>query len=490
MQICYLSLMDINSKTLSISFFWSFLEQGGSSVVSLIVQIILARLLLPDAFGIMAILLVIINVINTLAQSGFGSALIQKKDANAITFSTAFWLSMALSFLLYAIVFFIAPFVDNIYSMPELSNYIRILGLSVFLDSFNSIQRSYLQKELQFKALFKANFAALLIGASIGIFLAFSGFGVWSLIAQTLSQAVVACVALLIQIPWKPTLDFDLNDARLLFNYGWKICLTGVLNTFYTGLSELVIGRTNTATELGLYSQGRKWPNAAMGAVNNALQNVLFPALSELQDDMTAFRSAIKKALTNGFYITAPVCFLATLISEPIIALLLGESWLPCTLIFQFSCLGYVLLMPQVVNLRAYMALGNSGLYLKLQLIKVVSGALIFCAVAILSNNIYIVSASVLTHTTLSVLFVDMFPAKRIHGVGAMEQLKIISPTIGLSLIASAFAAPICFLSISYLAKLIIQIIVFATIYLLGSKIIKHKGLLSCTALLKQLIGQ
>lgn len=479
-----ISNMVVNSKTLSASLFWSFLEQGGSSIVSLVVQIILARLLLPDVFGVMAILLVFVNLINTLAQSGFGSALVQKKDATRISFSTAFWLSMALSLILYIITFIVSPFLAEIYSMPELTTYLRVLGLLVFLDSFNSIQRSFLQKQLQFKALFRASFLALSVSACIAILMALKGFGIWALIAQTLTQAIAACIILLIQVPWKPSLDFKLRDAKALFDYGSKICLTGVLNTFYTGLSELVIGKTNSPTELGFYSQGRKWPNAAMGAANNALQNVLFPALSELQDNLTAFRSAIKRMLSSGFYLTCPICFLAAIISEPIIALLLGETWLPSTLIFQFSCLGYVLLMPQVVNLRAYMALGNSGLYLKLQIIKVVSGAFLFSLVAVLSKNIYIVSAVVLAHTVLSVLFVDMVPAKRVHGVGAIEQLAIILPTVLLSSVASAISFPIQFLNLGYLPQLLIQVIIFTAIYLAGSKVINHPGLSDCLSIL------
>lgn len=478
--------MAINSKTLSISFFWSFLEQGGSSIVSLLVQIILARLLLPDAFGVMAILLVIINLVNTLAQSGFGSALIQKKNASRITFSTAFWLSMALSLVLYIAVFFISPFIAEIYKMPDLVLYIRILGLSVFLESFNSIQRSFLQKDMQFKSLFRANFFAITFGAAVSIAMALAGFGIWSLIGQVLSQAGTACIILLVQIPWKPSFNFDSNDARFLFDYGWKVCLTSVLNTFYIGLSELVIGKSNTAAELGFYSQGRKWPIAAMGAMNNALQNVIFPALTELQDDKAAFKSAIRKALSSGFYIICPICFLATIVAEPIVALLLGSDWLPCVLIFQFTCLGYVLLMPQVLNLRAYMALGHSGLYLKLQTIKVVSGALIFCLVAIISKNIYVVSAAVLIHTSLCILLVDMAPAKRIHGVSALEQVRIILPTIALSIAASAIAAPIQVLHLDYLPQMIIQIIVFLVVFFSISKFTHHSGLNECLNILKQ----
>ena len=482
--------MAITSKKLSLSFFWSFLEQGSSSLISLLVQIVLARVLAPDAFGIMAILLVVINLVSTISQSGLGSALIQKKDATETTFSTAFWLSLAISASLYCIIFFCSPLIEKAYSMPNLTIYLKILGLSVFFDSINSIQRSLLQKEMMFKSLFRANFLSILIGASVGIFMAFSGFGVWSLIFQTISQAIIACIILFVQLPWKPSFVFNLHESKELFGYGWKICFTGILNTLYTGLSELVIGKTNTVAELGYYSQGRKWPNAAMGAVNNALQNVLFPALSTLQNDVPAFQAAIRKMLLAGFYITAPICCLSAVVTEPLIAILLGESWLPCTLIFQFACIGYVFLMPQVVNLRAYMALGYAGLYLKLQIIKVVSGSILFCFVAFVSHNIYIVAAIVLLHTTCCVLFVDMHPAKKIHGIGTLEQLKIILPVLLLSIFCSCITSLIHLCSFDYLMELIFQVLTFSILYLAGSKLFKLPGYKECKTLLKQFLNK
>lgn len=480
--------MPVSTRKLSLSFFWSFLEQGSSSLVSLIVQIVLARLLAPEAFGVMAILLVIINVMNVVSQSGLGSALIQNRNATKVTFSTAFWLSLFFSILLYTALFLVAPLLADIYSMPDLILLLRILGLSVLFDSINSIQRSLLQKELLFKSIFRANFLAIITGAIISIFLAVYGFGIWSLIFQTICQAVTACIVLFIQTPWKPSFVFDKQEARELFEYGWKICLTGILNTFYTGLSELVIGKTNSAADLGFYSQGRKWPNAAMGAVNNALQNVLFPALSALQDDKAAFQEAIRKMLSVGFYITAPICFLSAAISEPLIAILLGNSWLPCTLIFQFACIGYVLIMPQVINLRAYMALGHSGLYLKLQIIKVFTGSLLFAFIAFVTHDIYIVAATVLVHTILCVLFVDMHPAKRIHGVGALEQLVLILPVLVLSVISFVIVYPIHFFSFSYIIQFVLQIVFFTFVYIVGSSLMNLAGYSECKNLLKRFL--
>lgn len=480
--------MQISSKTLSISFFWSLMEQGGTSIVSLLVQIILARLLAPEIFGVMAILLVINNLIITIAQSGFGSALIQKKNADGTSFSTALWLSIGLACALYCIAFFSSSFIASMYSMPDIELYIKVLALAVFLESFNSIQRAYLQKNMEFKRLFQTNFIALFLGAIAGIVLAIFGFGVWALIFQTITQALVASIVMIILVPWKPQLIFDLQEGRSLFSYGWKICISGILNTFYTGLSELVVGKSCNATALGYYSQGRKWPIAAMAAVTNSLQNVLFPAFSELQDNMEKLRFTVKKALVSGFYITAPICVLSAIIAEPIIYFLLGPTWLPCAFIFQVSCLGFVLVMPQVINLRAYMALGHSGLYLKLQSIKVVSGAILFCGVALVTKNIYLVSLAVFAHSLACILFVDMRPAKRIIGISALEQIRLIMPTILLVAISSLPTIVISITSIDYLSKMLLQVLIFILIYYICSKISHHEGLADCKSILIQLI--
>ncbi len=482
---------DMTAKSnLSKSFFWSFLEQGGSSLVALITQIILARIIAPEAFGVMAILLVINSVLSTLTQSGFGMALIQKKEATARCFSTAFWMSIIIAAALYVIIFLSSPFIAQLYAMPDLEQYIKALMALLFLDAFNSVQRAYLQKNLDFKALFNSNFLAILLGSLTGIVLALLGFGVWALIAQIAAQSLCACIVMTIQVPWKPSFDFSKKDARSLFNYGWKICATGILNTFYTGLSELILGKTTTKTDLGYFSQGRKWPVAAMGAVVNALQNVLFPVFSDLQNDAAALREAVKDALLTSSYITIPVCLLATVIAEPVIVLLLTDIWLPCVPVFQMTCLGYAFIMPQVVNLRAYMALGDSGLYLKLQIIKVVSGALLFCTVALFTENIYYVAIAVFAHTVFSVIVVDMQPAKRMHGLGRKEQLLGLLPIVTLSIVSAIFASLIPFINTEYILQMILQIVVFCSVYLLGSKVFRIPGGSNCLNAIKNLLNK
>ena len=252
----YLSIVMLMSRSSNAtSFVWSFLEQGGSKVIQLVVQIVLARLLSPEAFGVLAILLVVTQIADSVAQSGLGMALIQNSNSSDKSYSTAWWLSIGLAVVLYIAIFIGAPVIASFYKMPDLVKYLRVLGLIVFFNSANSIQRSYLQRTMNFKGIFAATTFAALASGIAGITLASLGYGVWSLVVQSLLQSVFICGVMWFQISWKPTLVFEINEARELFSYGWKICVPGILNVLYGGISELVIGRACSAGELGLYSQ-------------------------------------------------------------------------------------------------------------------------------------------------------------------------------------------------------------------------------------------
>ena len=259
---------------------WSFLEQGGSKVVTLFVQIVLARILAPEEFGIMAILLVLVNVADAVSQSGLGTALIQKSKTTDVECSTAFWLSMAVASLLFCLLFTVAPVVSAFYGERSFTPLLRVLSVVIVFNSMNSILRSRLQSAMDFKGLFKANVLAIVVSSAFGVGLALSGFGIWALVIQVVSQSACATLMLYLAASWRPSLLFDREAAKELFGYGWKICATGILNVLYMGASDLIIGKACSTGDLGYYSQGRKWPGAVVSIASNALQNVFFPVFS------------------------------------------------------------------------------------------------------------------------------------------------------------------------------------------------------------------
>ncbi len=472
------------SKTKT-AFVWSFLEQGAAKFVTLLVQIVLARLLTPEAFGILAIVLVVTNVADSIAQSGLGSALIQSDKADDGSYTTAFWMSMLVAGALFLCIQIGAPLAEAFYSMDGLAMYLRVLSIIVILNAANSIQRSYLQRSLDFRSLFLSSFTAEILSGVIGIVAAFMGCGVWALIIQSISQSVFICIAMASRVPWRPSFTFRKNEAWSLFSYGWKIAFSGVLNTLYSGVSELIVGKACTAEGLGYYSQGRKYPMAVINVVTNSIQNVMFPALAEKKGNPDAFREAARKALRLGSLIMVPTTLFCAAAAEPLVSLLLTDKWLPCVPIFQMVCISHSVLMLTLINLRAYMALGKSDLYLKLQFVKVAIGAISICGTAVITQDIYLTAFATCVSTLFNTVVVDVVPAGRVYGYPLKQQLADLLPCCVASIIAFAVAC-LCSRFLEGMAlMLVLQFVVFWILFCAAAYLLKVPGISD----LRQMLG-
>lgn len=470
------------------SLLWSFLEQGGSKVVSLVVQIVLARILSPEAFGVLAILLVVTNVADAVAQSGLGSAIIQRKTSDETTYSTAFWLSIGSAMLLFFCVLLISSAIEEFYAMPGLSGYLNVLAVVVIFNSANSIQRSILQKRMDFKSLFWTSTLAATASGVVGITGALAGWGVWALVAQSVSQSAATCVVMAAKVPWRPGFIFSKSEAGDLLSYGWKIALTSILNVFYTGISDLIVGRACSAEALGYYSQGRKYPLAVISMAMNAIQNVMFPALARRQGSQDAFVNAARRSLSTGTFVIAPLALFCASAAEPIVTLLLTEKWLPCVPIFQMVCISHSVMMLTATNLRAYMALGRSDLYLGLQAIKVAVGGVSICGVALLTGDIYLTALATCLSTLFNTLVVDTACAGSVYDYSAISQMRDIAPSV----VAAAAAALVAYLPSLAISNeailLLIQVSVFWIFYLACARLFSLQGFVDCLSIAKSMI--
>lgn len=432
------------------SFSWSLLEQGGSKAIGLLIQLILARILTPQVFGELAILLVVANIVDALAQSGFGSALIQKDNPTEIDYSTVFWLGMVFSGILYAFILLLSPLLSSFYGIGHMTGLLAVLALRLFPNVLNSIQRAHLQRSMQFRAIFFSNVSANILSGIIGIIVALLGGGIWALIFQNVFQSVISCAVMKMQVPWTPALIFDASAARSLYSFGWKISATTVLDTFYNGASEMLIGKVCTVSDLGLYSQGRKWPAAGISVMTNALQNVLFPAFSLIREDKIRLTSLLKRSTVVGGYIVIPISLFCSVASEPIVRFLLTDKWIACAPIFAITFFGSCFTFMQPLNLRTYMALGRSDLYLKLEIKKIALLAAVVGGTAILSNNIIAISASATLTGIFNVIGFDLSEAKGLHGYGRREQLLDITP-----ILASGFVSSVPTLIVKHLSCMV-----------------------------------
>lgn len=472
------------------SAFWSFLEQGGSKAVGIVVQVVLARLLLPSDFGVMAIVLVVVGIAGDLAQGGLGAALIEKQDVAESDCDTALWLSMALSALLYIAVFAIAAPISSFYGMEDLTWYIRAVAILLPINAFGSIQRSLLQKSMDFKSVFKANISAAISSGAVGVGLALAGAGIWALVAQMVVQSAVACAVMFAYVPWRPRARFDGGAAKGLYSYGWKVCATSLLGGIANNVSELIVGRACSPSDLGFYSQGRKWPTSVMSVVTNSLQNVFFPAFAEMRHDAEKLRAAISRTLAAGSYVLVGFSFMSAAIAEPFVGLLFGERWLGCVFVFQMACLSASPTILQLVNLRAYMALGESGLFLRLQARKVALLAALVWTTAILARSIDLIAAVLSATTFLSVFAVDLPPAKRMHGLGGLQQLAVFSPIFAAGVAAGLLAWTLTLTSLAYPAMLAAQIAVFMVAYLAESFLFHLPGSADALMLARRVLGR
>ncbi len=462
--------MQINSRTVTTNLFWRFMERCGAQGVTFVVSIILARLLDPEVYGTIALVTVFITILQVFVDSGFGNALIQKKDADDLDFSTVFYFNIAFSVLLYLLMFFSAPFIAKFYENEALIQIIRVLSLNVLISSVKNVQQSYVSKKLIFKKFFIVTISASIISAVIGIYMAYKGFGVWSLVAQTLSSSVVSTIILWFTVKWRPKLLFSFSRLKGLFSFGWKLLVSSLLDTTYNNLRSLIIGKMYTANDLAFYNKGKTFPNLIVTNINASIDSVLLPTMSAMQDSRDAVKAMTRRAIKISTYIMMPMMMGLAVCAQPLIELLLTEKWLFCVPYLRIFCFTYAFYPIHTANLNAIKAMGRSDLFLKLEIIKKAVG-LIF----LLSSMWFGVMAMAYTLLLTSVIsqIINSWPNKKLLDYSYLEQIKDILPQISLSSIMGVCVYCIQFINLASIITLAIQVLLGLIIYIVGSKIFK-----------------
>ncbi len=294
------------SKVLS-SLFWKLMERGGTQGIQFIVQIVLARLLLPEDYGLIALVTIFIALANVFVQSGFNTALIQKKDADEVDFSSVFYLSLFVAGLLYIVLFFTAPFIADFYRDLQLIPVIRILAITLFFGAFNSIQNAYVSRNMLFKKLFFSSLGAILVSGIIGVIAAYMGYGVWALVMQQLSNQLMITLILWFTVKWRPRLLFSLKRVKVLFSYGWKLLASSLLNTLYMNIRTLIIGRIYSPATLGFYNRGEQFPKLIVTNIDGSIQSVMLPTLAAHQDDRIRVKDMVRRSIVTSSFVLFPM---------------------------------------------------------------------------------------------------------------------------------------------------------------------------------------
>lgn len=356
--------------------YWRLLERFAAQGVQMVLTIVLARLLYPSDYGTLSLVMVFIAFANILVQNGLGQALIQKIDANQEDFSSAFYCSILISVVIYIILYFSAPTISLFYNM-NITDVLRVLSIMVIIGGINSVQQAYVAKKMIFKKFFFSTLGGTIISAIVGIGLAFKGYGVWALVAQQIINQLIDTLILWFSVGWRPTMQFSFASIRCLYQYGWKLLISGLLNTGFDNIYSLIIGKVYTNTELGYYNRGKQYPEFIVSNVNSAMDSVLFAAFSQEQNDKRKVKELMERALSISTFIIFPMMSGLIAISNNIVDLLLTEKWIACAPFLIFSSFYYALWPIHTINLQVIKSMGRSDIFLKLEIIKKIVSVII-----------------------------------------------------------------------------------------------------------------
>ncbi len=455
------------------SLFWKFGERITAQLVSLLVSIILARLLSPDDYGAVTIVMVFITIANVFVSNGFGNALIQKKDADNLDFSSVLYINIILSILIYAVLFISAPFIANFYYMPILNPVLRVLGIRIPVAAINSIQHAYVSRNMLFKRFFWSTLFGTVLSGISGIIMAYSGFGVWALVTQYLINTCTDTVVLWFTVKWRPILACSLKRAKPLIKYGWKLLVSGLLDTGYTQLRSLLIGKLYTSEDLAFYNQGEKYPQVLAVNINSSIGSVLFPAMSQFHNDKKKIKDITRRSIQVCSYVLWPMMLGIVVIAEPLIRLLLTDKWLPSVPFLRIFCFTYGLWPIFTANLQALNAIGRSDIFLKLEIIKKILGIIVLL-ISIPFGPLAIAEGLIVTG--IASVFINAAPNVKLLGYTFKEQLSdLLSPLI-LSLIMAAIVFPLSKTGLGGIALIAVQVICGTIVYLIGSIISRQSG--------------
>ena len=457
-------------NTIITNFIWRFAERCGAQLVQFIVSIVLARLLAPEVYGTIALITVITTILNVFVDSGMGSALIQKKDADSEDFSTVFYFNMCVCIILYIGLFISSPWIAQFYKDPTLTPVIRVLGLTIVISGVKNIQQAYISKTMQFKRFFFATLGGTIGAAVRGIWRAFEGFGVWALVAQQIFNATVDTMILWITVKWRPKKEFSFERLKGLFSYGWKLLASSLLDTVYNNIRQLIIGRMYTPSDLAFYNRGKQFPDVIITNINTTIDSVLLPTMSQEQDNTERVKAMTRRAIKTSTYIMAPLMMGLAFCAKSVISLILTDKWLACVPYMQIFCITSMFYPVHTANLNAIKAMGRSDLFLKLEIVKKVVGMVLLLST--MWFGVMAMAYSLLVSSVLSQI-INSWPNRKLLGYGYLEQIRDFAPGILLAVGMGISVYFIGFIPLPAGISLMIQIVAGAIIYVSMSALLK-----------------
>lgn len=473
----------IREKALS-SMIWRFFERCGAQGVSFVVSIVLARLLAPEAYGTIALVSVFTAILQVFVDSGMGNALIQKKDADDVDFSSVFYFNLTACLLLYLLLFFTAPLIARFYKDMTLTPVIRVLGITLLISGVKNIQQAYVGRNLQFRKFFFATLGGTIGAAVIGITMAYMGFGVWALVAQHLFNSAIDTIILWLTVKWRPKRVFSFSRLKGLINFGGKLLASALLNTIYGNLRSLIIGKMYTTEDLAYYNRGKSFPDMFVSNINSSIDSVLLPTMSSVQDSKETVKAITRRSIVVSSYIMWPMMIGLAVVAKPLVMVLLTEKWIAAIPFLQISCVACGMEPLQTANLNAIKSLGRSDIFFRLEVIKKLTFTLVL--LAFMRFGVMAIALSGLGTSVIAFLL-NASPNKKLLNYSYFEQIKDIFPSLGLALLMGAIVNAIAFIPLPMAAVLALQVITGVVFYLGASILLKLEPFQYIVSTLKQM---
>lgn len=454
------------------SFIWKFGERVLAQGISFIISLVLARILSPDDYGMIALVLVFINLANVFISSGFATALIQNKDADSTDFSTNFYCSLACALIIYVIIYFTAPYVALFYENQELVDVLRVFTLQIPLSAYNSIQNAYVARHMMFKKNFVSTVISTILSGTLGILMAISGYGVWALVAQSVSSIVISTIVLAIIVPWHAELKFSLKSAKRMLGYSSKLFVADLSGTFFNEVRSLIIGKVYTSADLAYYTKGQQIPTLITTNLSNTVMAVLFPALANESDDTVRVKNLTKRSLQLMSYVTFPALLGLAAVMEPLILLMYTEKWSQSIPFAQLLCIGSAVSLLGIFPLQTLKAIGRSDIVLGLEIWK----KPVYVLLLLIGVKIDVLAIAVtMVLYDIYAMVVNMQQLKKPINYSAVEQLVDIMPQLLLSAIMSFVVYLLPDIG-GLVVTLAIKVVVGVVIYLAGSILMKNES--------------
>lgn len=445
----------------------------------------MARILSPKDYGTIALVMVFTTILQVFVDSGLGTALIQKKDADDLDFSSVFYFNFGVCIILYVGMFFLSPLIANFYDDELLIPIIRVISLTIIFSGIKGIQQAYVSRHMMFKRFFFSTLGGTIFSAFLGIVLAYSGFGVWALVAQQISNTAIDTLILWLTVKWRPQKIFSLKRLINLLSFGWKLLVSSLLDTCYNNLRNLIIGKLYSSSDLAFYNQGDKFPKVIVTNINTSIDSVLLPTISSAQDDRERVKNMTRRAIKTSTYVMAPLMMGMAFCAEPIVHLVLTDKWLPCVPYLRIFCTTYMFWPVHTANLNAINAMGRSDWFLRLEVIKKAVGMTLLLST--MWFGVMAMACSLLVSNVLSQI-INSWPNRKLLNYSYLEQVKDFAPGILLAVFMGICVYFIGYIPLPTIVTFVIQIISGAAIYIALSAILKLEEFEYLTGMIKSFL--